>query len=200
MHSGQTENRQVLVPDTENHNGTGEEPATRTRSGGLELTKPKSHRAHIDGYNALDEMDDESDATSSGNEWDGRDDDEVDDNLGDDDEDEDMSDDDMEPDDDSKQSLLVSLRYQKGKESTTPGLTVDGQTTNGASPAGSTIVLDGAGQIPEERLTNDSTHEHKRGQTALEEGIPCQDLSSLPAKPQVEVYSPTMHVDPGPVG
>ncbi|OJD12245.1 hypothetical protein AJ78_07129 [Emergomyces pasteurianus Ep9510] len=77
-------------------------------------------RSHIEGYNAVDEMDDESDAASSGNEWDGGD---EDNDYGDGDEngDEDMSDVESSPDDDAvygagQQSLVVQLRYGKVKQ------------------------------------------------------------------------------------
>lgn len=93
------------------------------RNGDTHNTRP---RKHIEGYNALDEMEDESDASSSEGGWDGGDDDEVDDNIVDDeDEDEaDMSDDPVsvaEEDelgaehDNQPSSLVVALRYQKKK-------------------------------------------------------------------------------------
>ena len=78
-------------------------------------------RKHAKDYDSLGSMDDESDATSTGNEWDGRDEDEPDDNIHDEDEDEviDMSDDSRVEDeeDDSRQSLVVSLRYVKRGQS-----------------------------------------------------------------------------------
>ena len=74
-------------------------------------------RKHTKGYDSLGSMDDESDATSTGNEWDGGDEDEPDDNIDDEDEDDDidMSDDSRAEDeeDDPRQSLVVSLRYVK---------------------------------------------------------------------------------------
>jgi hypothetical protein len=85
-------------------------------------------KAHIEGYNALDEMDDESDALSSGGEWDGDEDEDDNANIDididdhDDHDDADMSGSDSAADDDdelaandapSRQSLVVSLRYQK---------------------------------------------------------------------------------------
>jgi hypothetical protein len=63
--------------------------------------------SHIAGYNEVDEMDDEDEAISSGEEWQGED--EMDDQLGD--EDEEMSEafeEDLEP-----RSLIVKLRYKK---------------------------------------------------------------------------------------
>ena len=85
--------------------------------------KPRPGR-HIDGYNELDEMDDESDAPSSGNEWDSGAEDEPDDEADEDEEEDDieMSDDDEtvaregeseDEDDRRSRSLVVSLRYSK---------------------------------------------------------------------------------------
>jgi hypothetical protein len=72
--------------------------------------------AHIDDFNLLDEMDEESDAASSGNEWDGGDEVDADDDADDDDK---MSED--EDDLDLEQpSLVVQLRYPKGKVASSP--------------------------------------------------------------------------------
>ncbi len=80
---------------------------------------------HIEGYNELDEMEDESDAPSSGNEWDSGADEEPEDPTDEDDEEDadvEMSDDDgviakeeasAVEDDRRSQSLMVSLRYSK---------------------------------------------------------------------------------------
>ena len=66
-------------------------------------------------------MDEESDATSSGNEWEGGDEDEHDDHIDDEEEDEDvdMSDNSgaEEGEDDLRQSLVISLRYTKNRRS-----------------------------------------------------------------------------------
>lgn len=81
--------------------------------------KPFS-RKHTEGYDSLESMGDESDATSSGNEWDGGDEDEPDEQIDDEEEDEDvdMSDDSgAEEDEDLRQSLVVSLRYMKSRRS-----------------------------------------------------------------------------------
>ena len=78
-------------------------------------------REHAEEYNSLESMDDESDATSSGNEWDGGDGDEPDDHIDDDEEDEDedvdMSENSVaeEDDDDLPQTLVVSLRYKSSR-------------------------------------------------------------------------------------
>ncbi|KAF6241731.1 hypothetical protein HO173_000443 [Letharia columbiana] len=83
-------------------------------------TKPLSGK-HTEVNDSLGSMDDESDATSSGNEWDGGDEDEPDDHVDDDEEDEDvdMSDNSgaEEDGDDPRQSLVVSLRYIKSRPS-----------------------------------------------------------------------------------
>ena len=80
-------------------------------------------REHAEEYNSLESMDDESDATSSGNEWDGGDGDEPDDHIDDDDEEDEDEDVDMsensvaeeEDDDDLPQALVVSLRYKRSR-------------------------------------------------------------------------------------
>ena len=96
--------------------------------------RPKPQlRKHIEGYNSLDSMDDESDAASSGG-WDGGDDDESDDHAEDDEEDEDveMSDaeenDSEEEDDNAHRSLVVSLRYLKSQLS--PPREISGTNTS----------------------------------------------------------------------
>ena len=112
----------------ENGNGpheADEEPIIRTRARGVAQQQPSSRqRKHIDGYNVLDEMEDESDATSSGGEWDGGDDDEVEENIADDEEDEDIDMSDSGPSGEElegasadKHSLVVSLRYHTKHES-----------------------------------------------------------------------------------
>ena len=87
------------------------------RSGNPRPKDPRAARKHIEGYNDLDEMEDESDASSTGNEWDGGDEQDIDDNVADDAEgDADMSQDDASVDEEEdlpqKHSLVVSLRYQ----------------------------------------------------------------------------------------
>jgi hypothetical protein len=101
-------------------------PNGRTRQSALRngLAREARSGIHIEGYNALDEMEEESDASFSGVEWDG-DDDDVDDKVVDeeDDEDADMSDDEVSIADEENEvaaernrprsSLVVALRYQK---------------------------------------------------------------------------------------
>ena len=87
---------------------------------------------HTNGLEALDAMEDESDATSSGEEWDGgndEDDDEVDEHLGEEEshEDTDLSDDNNsdeleENGTDCQGSLIVSLRYKPKKSDLPPAL------------------------------------------------------------------------------
>ena len=89
---------------------------------GVSSSKPPV-RDHIEGYNALDEMEDESDASSSGAEWDGGDDEEVDEKVAEEEESdvemsEDVSADDDETGNMAQQSLVVSLRYQKKRDPT----------------------------------------------------------------------------------
>lgn len=120
------------APTNDNPDGTEdgeEEPISRgrtrqsvQRNGGTEKARP---RKHIEGYNILDEMEDETDASSSGGEWDGGEEDDVDEHIVDDEDedDADMSDDEAsianEADEvemennDEPSSLVVALRYQK---------------------------------------------------------------------------------------
>ncbi|MCJ1266374.1 hypothetical protein MMC22_006258 [Lobaria immixta] len=131
--SGQLETAEApAINDANGGDVAEEEPVSRGRTRGSALrnrvTQKVRSRKHIEGYNALDEMEDESDASSSGGDWEGADEDEVDANISEDedDEDADMSDDeasianedDVEEDRNKKSSdrpgsLVVALRYQK---------------------------------------------------------------------------------------
>ena len=121
------------------YNGQGEADgvgaATRGRTRGTSrngVGRSVKSGNHMNGLDALDAMDDESDATSSGEEWDGGnddDDDEVDEHLGEEEshEDTDLSDDNDsdEPDEngtDCQGSLIVSLRYKQKKSEPPPAL------------------------------------------------------------------------------
>lgn len=134
-----------------------EEPAARTRTKGY-VSRPERNRPrkHIDGYNALDELEDESDATSSAGEWDGGDDDEVEDHVVDDDDDDDAdmsgsgaSIDEQEDDLAIKQSLMVSLSYRRKGPSPSLGskakqedfLKVNGFSSTGMANRGSNEVV-----------------------------------------------------------
>ena len=83
---------------------------TRTSGGSNGWTQPRNH---IEGYNSIDEMDDEPDAASSGDDYDAAD---GEDNFGD--EDEEMSEGQSmdEEDMDIRPSLVVQLRYGKGNQ------------------------------------------------------------------------------------
>ena len=132
----------------------GDNQQTRTRSGRAsgQAARPNADRkrTHIDGYNALDEMEVESDAVSSENSWDGGgDDDEVADNATEDDDDE-MSDEEdaEEAQDPSPKSLVVALRVGKERAASIPAIAARSSrahsqnpetsvTANGTSPASS---------------------------------------------------------------
>lgn len=139
-------NEQVEHPAIEVADGRetgGKQPVSMGRTRQSTMLNGMTHnphlRKHIDGYNTLDEMDGESDASSSGGEWDG-DDDEVDDHVVDDedDDDADMSEDDISAnngedeleleDNRHRGRLVVALRYQGKKFSTqtTPMMEPDG--------------------------------------------------------------------------
>ena len=114
-------------------------PVSRGRPHRTALKAKPRPGKHIDGYNELDEMDDESDAPSSGNEWDSGAEDEPDDQADEDDHDDgEMSDDDNDiiaheeesedEDDQRSRGLLVSLRYSK-----TGSSPLSEEATNGAT-------------------------------------------------------------------
>lgn len=130
MLSGQHES--IELPENNGKHSAetgGEEVISRGRTRGSAnrngVTNNSQPRNHIEGYNALDEMEDESDASSSGGDWDGADDDDVEDIVVDDEDEDDvdMSDDepsvandDRSPKEDFRdrpKSLVVSLRYRK---------------------------------------------------------------------------------------
>lgn len=112
---------------------------------------------HIDGYNSVDEMDEESDAASSGNEWEGGDDDANDD---DDDDDAKISGDESEEAD--HPSLVVQLRYPKGKIASSP--------------------------IPPEENNEAPTDVNASESKPLEqEGSPTKPSGSIPADGEMEV-------------
>lgn len=132
MHSGQHDEReQPATVATDGTDEAEEEPEStgrprRSAYRNGDGQKPGG-RQHIEGYNSVDSMEDESDATSSGGEWQGGDDDEVDDNIveDEDDVDADMSDNEasnVDGEDGSdgygrRRSLVISLRYQKNTAS-----------------------------------------------------------------------------------
>jgi hypothetical protein len=110
--------RDSPATDSFDRSDRSEEPANAngrsTRSRGVVDSWPNG-QSHIAGYNEVDEMDEEDDAVSSGEEWHGED--EMDGQL--DDEDEEMSeatDEDLEP-----RSLIVKLRYPTGQFTQPPG-------------------------------------------------------------------------------
>ena len=114
------QNLQVHGGDGTNDDSDQLLPRNRTRGSAQRTVTNNRSRKHIEGYNALDDMDDESDATSSGGDWDGGDDEEVDGQIAEDEDDDDV---DMSDTGDSadeadyskakRKSLVVSLRYHK---------------------------------------------------------------------------------------
>lgn len=139
----------------------------RRSASGTGVQGGRKGREHIPGYNQVDEMDDESDATSSGGEWDGGNDD-VDEKVIDDedDDDADMSDDEVSVDEEDeeidvgKPSLVVSLRYHpdrpKESEDIHDLLDVNGvaQTSSALSTAGQTDTTSSDVKGKSEGLTN----------------------------------------------
>lgn len=125
--SGQTTNTDTPMSDAFDQSDGSELPRNglgrATRSGGR-TAAPKNprKRKHIDGYNSLDDMSDEDDALSSGNDWDGGDEEEDADDDGDeleDEENDEMSDE--EEDDDVDRSLIVKLKLGQKAEPQTSG-------------------------------------------------------------------------------
>jgi hypothetical protein len=97
-------------PATERSDTSEDIDGRPSRSGGT-LDAWANGKAHVEGYNEVDEMDEEDDAVSSGEEWHGED--EMDDRPEDEDEDlSEASDEDMEP-----RSLVVKLQYKKAETS-----------------------------------------------------------------------------------
>lgn len=128
MLSGQqdaTEHSKIRGLDGAEDDGDEDKPVTRGRPRRAAQqnrinAKPQS-RKHTEGYESLGSMDDESDAISSGNDWDGGDEEEPDDHVDDEEEDEDVDMSDTsaaeEEEDGTRQSLVVSLRYMKKRSS-----------------------------------------------------------------------------------
>lgn len=119
LHSGQQTSTGRPSPATDEYERSelSEEPpvgpgrSTRA-SGRTAVNGWTKGRKHIEGYNSLDEMDDEDEASSSGAEWDGGDEDEPDEPDNDMDMD-DSEEDDFDSDLEEPQSLVVTLRYRK---------------------------------------------------------------------------------------
>ncbi len=166
MHSGQHDDREHPVAEEMDGNDvTEEQPVSTARprrsayKNGVSQ-KPRG-RQHIEGYNSVDDMEDESDATSSGGEWEGGNDDDIDDHIVDDEDDADvdMSDDGAsvaEEGDDGqgygrRRSLVVSLRYQK---SHTPS--VNSAVPSGGGPPKDFSVTKPASSLEHEALESKS--------------------------------------------
>lgn len=126
--SGQQDDQTLATKAYDGYAEDGEEGAItrgRTRGASSRNGVVQSIRSgnRTNSYNAVDAMDDESDATSSGGEWDGDDDDdEVDEHVAEEDSNDDteMSDNNKgdlpeEVDTDQQSSLVVSLRYHQKK-------------------------------------------------------------------------------------
>ena len=116
------------------------EPISRVRPPRAAVQgKPRAGR-HIDGYNALDEMDDESDATSSGNEWEGGADDEPDDQADDDDD----EDEDIEMSDDDGGDVVLEEESEDGGDKRASGLVVSLRYSKiGSSPLSRDVITNG---------------------------------------------------------
>ncbi|QDS70021.1 hypothetical protein FKW77_003669 [Venturia effusa] len=106
---------------TEGYSDASERPGRPTRASRRGDSNGRiKPRKHIEGYNSLDELEDEEDAMSSGHDWDAGDEDDLDDNLDEDGEEvsDGSEDEDLEP-----KSLIVTLRYGKMKTPTNQATT-----------------------------------------------------------------------------
>ena len=182
----------ICVGDRVNGADNDVTPRTRSRRSAQSTRKIDrgQRRSHIEGYNALDEMEDESDASSSGGDWDGDDgDDDVDGNIVDDEEDDaDMSDSGNSADEEdfgvpAKHSLVVSLRYAKktGDQSVEASTKVEGHSTvNGfvTPPATSSILTNG------DKLVSSKVDELNANpvQANFESDVAMQDTITLESK------------------
>lgn len=184
MHSGQHDDKEdPATGGIDGTEATEEQPISTARprrstyKNGISQ-KPRG-RQHIEGYNSVDDTEGESDATSSGGEWEGGDDDDVDDNIvnGEDDADVDMSDDDAsiaEEEEhgegyDRRRSLVVSLRYQKNHATSVDSAILSGEgplkDTNAAEPAS---------------LLGDEAHE-PRSYAVVHTGSPAPPITNIHA-------------------
>ena len=148
-------------------------------------------RKQAEGYDSLGSIEDESDATSSGNEWDGGDEDEPDDHIDDDDDDDeeeedeedvDMSDNSVaaEEEDDPQQSLVVSLRYTQKHQVPSSQDTPNGPPAKPENHS-TTPTPTGSSKVPPPPLseTAPSTTEHVP-QSSHHAPKPTQDAAPTP--------------------
>ena len=145
---------EVAEKDDENHFVSRSRPRRAAQHNGVQ-PKPQA-RKHIEGYNSLDSMNDESDAASSGG-WECGDDDDSDDHVEQDEEDEDVEMSDVEINDSGEEelhgqrSLVVALRYLKGRSSP-PTEDRGADTTKDQSPR-PRLPVDSPNKLPAVRPT-----------------------------------------------
>ncbi|KAM0804697.1 hypothetical protein BDR22DRAFT_834584 [Usnea florida] len=176
--------------------------------------KPKPlAREPAEEYNSLESMEDESDATSSENDWDGGDGDEPDDHIDDDDEDEDEEVDTSESsvveedDDDLPQTLVVSLRYKRSRP-----FPPSEDTQNGSTISKDHSLLPMTSADPKEPTESaysqdapKSTQDAAPNQYSMyghQSGLPSAVRYTAPADPRTQVSrpgrSPPQADDPAP--
>lgn len=167
---------------TENYSDLSEQPGRPTRASRRGEPNGRSKpRKHIEGYNSLDELDDEDDAMSSGHDWDAGDEDEVDDNLVDEDEDEDDMSNDSEGQDMEPMSLIVTLRYRKSGTLQTQATTIS--------------VGEVAPSLPSPNTEAQSSKEDVSVQPAIGAPLPSK-ISQVPATGQPVPSLQDIHHDP----
>ena len=209
MLSGQYDDRETL-PISGNDGAADldeEQPIStgraRRSASGTGAQRGRRGREHIAGYNKVDEMDDESDATSSGGEWDGGDDDDVDEKVVDDEEDDDadMSDDEASVDDEDeetnigKPSLVVSLRYHPDKPKDSRDIqdppNVNGVPQTFATPSTASQTEATSPQVKPEGLPNNGTavtpaSSFDTNLTAYSQALPQMKMDGFAPQPDVE--------------
>ena len=178
LHSGQATSRASPATNDYVRSDGSEEPPTApsrsTRSGDRANLNGWVQRKHIEGYNSVDEMDNEDDATSSGGEWDGGDEDEPD--LEDEIDEESSEDSDEELE---KKSRIVALRYAP---------TLAGKISTICNQAGHVLTQQSGSSLP-----TGSTESSAQSQITVEQlpqaGPP---NSSIPATIQAGAVLPTL--------
>lgn len=181
-----------------------DEDADEPRFGGRPRRAAQQHRTkaklfsrkHTEGYDSLESMGDESDATSSGNEWDGGDEDEPDEQIDDEEEDEDvdMSDDSgAEEEEDFRQSLVVSLRYMKSRRSPASQHIQSGPAVSEDSI--SLMNPSNSKKLSETPFSGDSLNQPTQGVAPIHYSGPTHQSSALHHVPLTEHVAPAHQIN-----
>ena len=166
------------------------ETRTRAGRGSSNPARPNAgRRRHIDGYNAVDEMDVESDAVSSGNSWDGDDDEDDDEVKAEDvteDEDDEMSDDNVDAGDTldtSPKSLVIALRLGKERAASVPAMAAEASRRQSTDPRPPPDVVTNGGPLAPSSPTEQGPGAQPNGSFDSHEGAkPLSPLKEQPAE------------------